>query len=658
MLVQSIGVSRAVANSMLSEVVIVQQPVSVCVPPNYAALLSVQATGPGPLKYQWFNGAQEEVADGTRPELTVRTQNSQTFICRVSDQYQNWVFSKWVKVKVISAAGQGVCGTWSGEPHIVVHPVSQTVRQGDRLVLRCSAFGMPAPQYQWYRNGQILQQETSDSVEIKNVNADNAGSYLCAVSNKLEERWSEAADIEIVPPAQSLAAPLMASDKVALLIGNLNYAQHPGLMAPTMDVHQLSNLLQQLGFRVVSLLDLTLDEMHAAIDKFLQLLDRGVYAVFYYAGHGYEHAGRNYLVAVDAPRPYCKENCVCVQRVMRKMQERQATLNVILLDTCRKWYHQNSPPSVITPVAPLGNTVYGYATSEDAEAFEVQDGGKSTGIFTKYLNTHILEPKKVTHVLEQVSEDLGKDLMVCGRQVVEIKHTLKEPRSLADPVRTVGHTQELRIRDACWKQANVLPGRKLVEFSCGAQVELSFSALFSNVMVVFGKVKSMGPVAVDCTVCLRSTPVLEDIFSRADISDEMDSLLLNKSANPDCSLRLCCLQKLNKSLVIKVDLHYTHKDTRLRVVESKELDIGKPLVASCKFGQRKKQVDGIRWPRHQTADQISHYKQQPFQQPHGQPCRPSTRKADNVWESVPKAASVSSNEPEENDENESLDFTL
>lgn len=41
---------------------------------------------------------------------------------------------------------------------------------------------------------------------------------------------------------------------------------------------------------------------------------------------------------------------------------------------------------------------------EDAEAFEVQDGGKSTGIFTKYLNKHILQSEKVTHVLEKVSE--------------------------------------------------------------------------------------------------------------------------------------------------------------------------------------------------------------------------------------------------------------
>lgn len=48
-------------------------------------------------------------------------------------------------------------------------------------------------------------------------------------------------------------------------------------MAPLMDVHELANLLQQLDFRVVSLLDLTREEMLTAIDKFIQLLDKGVY---------------------------------------------------------------------------------------------------------------------------------------------------------------------------------------------------------------------------------------------------------------------------------------------------------------------------------------------------------------------------------------------
>lgn len=60
-------------------------------------------------------------------------------------------------------------------------------------------------------------------------------------------------------------------------------------------------------------------------------------AIFYYAGHGYEHLGRNYMVPVDAPQPYAPENCISVQRILQKMQQQQTALNIILLDTCRKW---------------------------------------------------------------------------------------------------------------------------------------------------------------------------------------------------------------------------------------------------------------------------------------------------------------------------------
>lgn len=50
--------------------------------------------------------------------------------------------------------------------------------------------------------------------------------------------------------------------------------------------------------------------------------------------------------------------------------------------------------------------------------------------------------------------ELGKDPLVKGKQAVEIKHTMKEPRSLTDTVQTSGHTKELHLRDICWRQAN------------------------------------------------------------------------------------------------------------------------------------------------------------------------------------------------------------
>ncbi|XP_074533873.1 mucosa-associated lymphoid tissue lymphoma translocation protein 1 [Halichoeres trimaculatus] len=639
---------------MIRDIVIVLHPVSVCVPVNHKVTLKVRAEGTGALNYQWFTGGDEEVPDGIGADLTITATQTQLFVCRVSDNYCNYEFSEWVKVKVLDIDKSGLPVHWEGEPHIAVNPKPQTVRKGTKFSLRCLAFGIPTPHYQWYKNGQPLPDKTSDTMQIECATAEHQGSYLCSVSNVLAERWTEPVDIDIAQMDQlPLAAPA-ATDKVALLIGNLNYTNHPGLMAPIMDVHELANLLQQLGFRVVSLLDLTREEMLAAIEKFVQLLDRGVYGLFYYAGHGYERAGRNYLVAVDAPQPYRPENCVCVQRVMHSMQQRRTALNVILLDTCRKWYNQDCIPSTIMPSGPSGNTVYGYATCEDAEAFEVQDGGKSSGIFTKYLNAHILQSEKVTHVLERVSEDLGRDPLVTGKQVVEIKHTLKEPRSLADPVRTTGHTRELHQRDVCWRQANELPRKEQLKFLCGAEVEVSFSALFSNVLVAFATVKTTGTRIQDCTVTLSSTPPMEDLFSGPGVSEEMDSLLFTKSDNPDCYLRLCALQKLTESLVIKVDLHYTPMDSKLRRTESLKVDIGKPLVASCKLHKRnhaaknKTEKDSA-----QSLGNFSRAKSQQHKTVAG-PCRPFTRKA----ECVPKVSGTRSKEPEENDENELQGYTL
>lgn len=72
---------------------------------------------------------------------------------------------------------------------------------------------------------------------------------------------------------------LPATDKVALLIGNLSYQNHPQLKAPMVDVYDLTNLLRQLNFKVVSLLDLTESEMRNAVDEFLLLLHKGVYGM-------------------------------------------------------------------------------------------------------------------------------------------------------------------------------------------------------------------------------------------------------------------------------------------------------------------------------------------------------------------------------------------
>ena len=71
-------------------------------------------------------------------------------------------------------------------------------------------------------------------------------------------------------------------------------------MFPHRDVYDFSKALEELGFRVLSMVDLTLVEMRTMMLAFSKLLGKGVFSVFYFAGHGYEVNGENYLMPIDA----------------------------------------------------------------------------------------------------------------------------------------------------------------------------------------------------------------------------------------------------------------------------------------------------------------------------------------------------------------------
>ncbi|XP_038640173.1 mucosa-associated lymphoid tissue lymphoma translocation protein 1 isoform X2 [Scyliorhinus canicula] len=655
------------ATPVSSDIVITKQPECASVPAGCPVTLHCVAMGPTPLHYQWFEG-QQEISGAAQPALLVNERRSGIYVCRVNDQQNRCVFSDWAKVKV-HCIKSALPHRWQGEPVIGLQPEPLRVKVGQRASLKCVAFGVPAPKYQWYRNGIQLPHQTKAELAISTVEMRHHGTYLCSVANdRKQECWSSAADMSVVeniPIATSLPslrisgsgqrkgsaksptvcrkpdtpqeAGLCATDKVALLIGNMNYVNHPKLVATMMDVMELCSLLHQLDFRVVSLLDLTKDEMQSAVEQFLQLLDRGVYALFYYAGHGYECSGRNYMVPVNAPNPYRPENCINVQKILCRMQVKNTALNVLLLDMCRKWYNQTYLPSDLQPLAPTGNIVYGYATCEDAEAYEVQDGERSSGIFMKYLKRHILKKEKVTQILETVSEDMGKDQLITGKQVMEIRHTLKECRALTDKICTRGHTVQLRVRNERWKRANKLPERRTVRFPCGVGVELTCSAKFSNVMMVYAKIKTRPPQVTECKVSLLKPEELARAPSDLSVgSAQMDTLLtsLNDRQQSDTTLNLCGLHKLEQPLILRVTVRYRLLKENPKLEETAAVNLGHPLIARLEL-YRTMPAARVEADATSTA------------------CGSGTRTGANKREVKPPACPARmSNQPEENDESD------
>ncbi len=125
---------------------------------------------------------------------------------------------------------------------------------------------------------------------------------------------------------------LPAVEKVALLIGNQQYESMGQLISPENDVLELTKLLQGLNFKVFSLVNLRYSEMMEALDIFYEMLAvPGVYALFYYSGHGFSHNKTNYLTPVDATT--C-EHSIVSDKISDLMQKTMSQAFVIL-DCCR-----------------------------------------------------------------------------------------------------------------------------------------------------------------------------------------------------------------------------------------------------------------------------------------------------------------------------------
>ncbi|KAM6229697.1 mucosa-associated lymphoid tissue lymphoma translocation protein 1 isoform 6-T6 [Porphyrio hochstetteri] len=567
--------------------------IKILVQPDSQAVLSGQivklccwATGHPFVHYQWFK-QEKEVPHGNYPELVlhpVSVSDSGFYICRVNSE-SSFAFSRWARLEVCDLPDTSH-GSLTGLPEnrlrICVQPQPQNLTVGDALVLECGAIGNPIPHYQWFRNGFPLANGSKNVYMVTCADVEHQGTYWCHVFNDQEEQDSKRIEVTVDLEEQSHHRPV-ATDKVALLIGNMSYWYHPQLKAPMVDVYELTNLLRQLDFKVVSLLDLTESEMRSAVDEFLLLLDKGVYGLLYYAGHGYENYGNSFMVPVDAPNPYRSANCLCVQNILKLMQEKETGLNVFLLDMCRKRNEYDDTILILDALKVTANIVFGYATCQGAEAFEIQQSGLANGIFMKFLKDRLLEDKKITVLLDEVAEDMGKCHLTKGKQALEIRSSLSEKRALTDPIQQTTSSAESLARNLQWAKAHELPESMYLEFKCGVQIQLGFAAEFSNVMIIYTRIVKRPPEIVVCRAYVTDFALDLDVDPKEankGTPEETGSYLVSKDLPKHCLYtRLSSLQKLREHLIFTVCLHYEYPGIEDTMDERKEVNVGKPLIA-------------------------------------------------------------------------------
>ena len=186
-----------------------------------------------------------------------------------------------------------------------------------------------------------------------------------------------------VAPVQPAPAALQGSEqRVALVIGNANYQNAPQLANPDDDAQSIAQFLNSAGFEVVAATDLTQNDMLRVVQDFsAKVASRGpnTVAMVYYAGHGVQLAGENYLVPVDAKVSSPTElvnNSVRLVDVMSTLETIPSRMRIVILDACRNnpFPEVNDAGRGLAIVDAPNGSIVGYSTAPGAEALDGTSG--------------------------------------------------------------------------------------------------------------------------------------------------------------------------------------------------------------------------------------------------------------------------------------------
>jgi hypothetical protein len=218
--------------------------------------------------------------------------------------------------------------------------------------------------------------------------------------------------------AAGLCRPLVAQERVALVVGNSAYEHVAPLRNPKNDAGDLTAKLEGLGFQVFGGADLDRRALVSALIKFGRAAEQAEVALFFYAGHGLQVNGQNYLVPIDAMVEFESEidlSLVSLSGVMQQL-DRGSRTNIVFLDACRdnpfakqlaRSMGNRSAESLdkgLGRVQSGSGTFIAFATQPDAVA---ADGTGRNSPFTTALLSHIGTPgQSISDLMIEVRNDV------------------------------------------------------------------------------------------------------------------------------------------------------------------------------------------------------------------------------------------------------------
>jgi formylglycine-generating enzyme required for sulfatase activity len=211
-----------------------------------------------------------------------------------------------------------------------------------------------------------------------------------------------------------MAAAVFGQQKYALVIGNGNYTNFGSLPNALNDANDMTAALQGLGFTVDKVLDGDRTQMEGAITRLKNRLSvsKNSYGFFFYAGHGLQFNGMNYLIPSKAEIPganYLGDRAVSVQAMLAELNDAGNELNIVVLDACRDfpaaWMRSTNRGLTVVANQPADSIIV-YATSAGSTA---ADGTGRNGLFTSQLLKNLKTPGlEVSEVFKRTGADVSQ----------------------------------------------------------------------------------------------------------------------------------------------------------------------------------------------------------------------------------------------------------
>jgi tetratricopeptide (TPR) repeat protein len=174
--------------------------------------------------------------------------------------------------------------------------------------------------------------------------------------------------------------------KYALIIGNSGYKHYPALdNFPINDANDISSKLkEEFGFETIVVTNAGYDAFTKALVDFYKKIENADVAMVFYAGHGVEFNGLNYLIPTDKKidAESAEFQAINLQKIMQSIQQKNVNYTVLVVDACRNGRGMVTKTEKVVAPANARNFFIAYATSSGKEA---QNGNTHNGIYTQEL---------------------------------------------------------------------------------------------------------------------------------------------------------------------------------------------------------------------------------------------------------------------------------